>query len=123
MLSGVSPLMKVVTSRGPHLLKPRLCHGRYKVTAAASITGYDVEPRAATASHPATRATGMDRQRCCLSLLIRFYATFFILHFAQANLPARTDSLLRSSRSIPLKIEALPCEADTHGRDCIIKND
>jgi len=116
MLSGVSPLMKVVTSRGPHLLKPRLCHGRYKVTAAASITSCDVEPRATIASHPETRTTGMDRQRCCLSSLIQFYATFLLyilLKLIYRPTPAHSFEL----SAILKRLRLMP------GKDFIIKND
>lgn len=96
MLSGVSPLMKVVTSRGPHLLKPRLCHGRYKVTAAAGITSYDVAESSTTANHPANCAQGWIAKMLPFSsdAILR---DFFVLHFARVNLSVHSRLIVLQS--------------------------
>lgn len=53
MLSGVSPLMKVVTSRGPHLLKPRLPR---------RIQGYRCQHQQ---QRPAGSSDGNGEPPCC----------------------------------------------------------
>lgn len=92
MLSGVSPLMKVVTSRGPHLLKPRLprriqgyrCQHQQQRLAGSS----DAEP---PCCKPVLRP-GLHRTPLLPDAILR---SFFVLRLARVNLPVYSRSILK----------------------------